>query len=162
MTFNLTPWLSSPMRLTQVEGELQQYALWYAHSKIQRQVGAGNSTADAPKLSVPTLALLAEVQKEQAITGDSFDDIIARLKTITQTAPSVTVTLAAAPSEGLKQTIVSWMRTQVDPNALVTFQLNSAMLGGLVVRLGSHMYDWSFRRQILDKKGQFAEVLNRV
>ncbi len=162
MTFNLTPWLSSPMRLHQVESELQEYAIWYSHSKVQRQVGSGQAGADAPKLSVQTLALLAEIQKQQPVTGDSFEAIMARLKQIGETAPTVTVTLAASPSEGLKKTIVGWLREQVNPNALVTFQINSAILGGLVVRLGSHLYDWSFRRQILDKKGQFAEVLNRV
>jgi F0F1-type ATP synthase delta subunit len=162
MTFNLTPWLNSPMRLGQVIAELQDYALWYAHNKIQRQFDDVKPSADTPKLSVQSLALLAQIQKEQPVKGESFDEILVRLTQISQTAPVVTVTLAAIPSEGLKQAIVQWLRDHIDPNVLVAFQLNSALLGGLVVRLGSHIYDWSFRRQIVEQKNRFAEVLNRV
>ncbi len=162
MTFDLTPWLSSPLRLKQVIIELQAYSQWYMHNKVQRQVGAGRPSTDVPKLSVPALALLARVQQGQPVSGESFEDIIARLKQIGDTAPAVTIILAAMPSEGLKQTIVQWLRDQINSNTLVTFQLNSGLLGGMVVRLGSHIYDWSFRRQILEQKQHFAEVLSRV
>ena len=50
----------------------------------------------------------------------------------------------------------------VAPDVLVNFQFNATILGGMVVRYGSHVYDWSFRRQILAKRDTFPEVLRRV
>ena len=87
-----------------------------------------------------------------------LEELEARLKT----APRATITLAAMPSEGMKRDISTWMRQNIEPSLLMEFSYNSALLGGMVIRIGSHIYDWSFRRQILVSAGEFTKVLRRV
>jgi F0F1-type ATP synthase delta subunit len=45
---------------------------------------------------------------------------------------------------------------------LVTVRFNSTIAGGMVVRLGSRMYDWSWRRLLMEQRSNYAEVLRRV
>jgi F0F1-type ATP synthase delta subunit len=84
------------------------------------------------------------------------------LEDFSDSAPRVTVTLAAPAPNSLKQTIALWFRENIAPNTLVNFKFNSTILGGMVVVYGSRIYDWSFRRQILVSREKFPEVLRNV
>jgi F0F1-type ATP synthase delta subunit len=44
----------------------------------------------------------------------------------------------------------------------VNFNYNRSLLGGMVVRAGSRVFDWSFRRQIIGAEEKFTEVFHRV
>ncbi len=162
MKVELSSWLYSSTRLILVINELQTYANWYGHEDIRGRVGLGIQVENAPKLSVASLELLADIQKEQTITGATFDELIAALQKIREEAPTITMVLAGIASEPVKQRLVGWVRQEISHQALVTFQCDSTLLGGLVVRMGSHVYDWSFRKKILDQKDEFTKVLNRV
>jgi F0F1-type ATP synthase delta subunit len=84
------------------------------------------------------------------------------LETLLKTAPRATITLAAMPSEGMKRELSLWMRQNVESTLLLDFGYNSALMGGMVIRIGSRIYDWSFRRQILASAGEFTKELRRV
>jgi F0F1-type ATP synthase delta subunit len=79
-----------------------------------------------------------------------------------ETAPHISITLAAPASKKLKQALMDWCRTNINADILVDFSFNSSLLGGLVVRYGSHIYDWSFKRQLMANLSKFPEVLRRV
>jgi F0F1-type ATP synthase delta subunit len=70
--------------------------------------------------------------------------------------------LAAPPSNGIKKTLVAWCRKNIATDILVNFDFNSTLLGGMVVRYGSHVFDWSFRRKILEEHSKFPGVLRNV
>jgi F0F1-type ATP synthase delta subunit len=74
----------------------------------------------------------------------------------------MTITLAAPATTGIKKQLTAWCRDNVAPDVLVRFEFNQTLLGGMVVRFGSHIYDWSLRRQILDGRTKFPEVLRNV
>lgn len=101
-------------------------------------------------------------QARKTLTDKSLDELIAALENYANSAPQFTIILAAPPPAGLKKTIVAWCRDNVAPNLLVNFQFNSTLLGGMVVRSGSHVYDWSFRRRILDNRAKFPEALRNA
>jgi len=62
----------------------------------------------------------------------------------------------------IQKNLVNWCRENIAPNILITFQFNATLLGGMVIRHGSNIFDWSFRRQILAARNNFPEVLRRV
>ena len=66
-----------------------------------------------------------------------------------------------APAQ-LKQKIVEWCRKNIDGDILVDFRFNATLLGGMVVKWGSHVYDWSFKRQLMAARAKFPEVLRNV
>ena len=78
--------------------------------------------------------------------------------TLIDTTPSVHILLAAMPGRAIKRQIVTWFRTNISPRALLTFAVRSDLGGGAIVQAGSHLYDLSFRRGIIDNKARITEI----
>jgi len=156
--------ISSPQDLKAVIIEIRAYARWTAHADIKKRVHAKTRKhqSEQPELSPAASALLHAWGAANSLSVAGFDQLISSLERVIEHSPVLAITLAAPPSTGLKKTLVTWCRDNIAPNVLVTFQFNSTLLGGLVVRSGSHIFDWSFRRQILENRQHFPEVLRRV
>ena len=161
MKYKLPVDISSPQDLASLITEIQQYARWFSHESIKKQVGAARSS-EAPLISKVALETIRSLQSKDALTRSDLDALISFLTETKQKSPSVTLTLAAPPTKAVKQELVSWCRENIAPDILVTFQFNSTILGGMVVRTRSHVYDWSFRRHILEERYKFPGVLRRV
>lgn len=147
--------------LTALILEVRDYAKWYSHNAILERVSKkrAKKTFD---LSDSATDVLRQWEKVQPINTRSLDSLIDMLTLYKNTAPTLTVTLAAPPTNDIKQTLIGWCRKNIAPNVMITFGFNSTILGGLVVHYGSRIFDWSFRRQILDNRQAFGEVLRRV
>ncbi len=141
--------------------EVRGYARWYSHDALKKRFDTKH-TSEPPVISSATTALMQEWHAGKPVGQASLDKLIAVLEDFETTAPSVAITLAAPPNSGLKKTLVSWCRANIAPTVLVSFEFNTTLLGGMVVRSGSHIYDWSFRRQILEAREHFPEVLRNV
>jgi hypothetical protein len=161
MKLKLPPSVASVQDLTSLTIEMREYSKWYAHEEIKKRVDAKH-TSPAPVLSKSASELLREWKSIQKIDRQSLDLLITTLEDYGKKATNITITLAAAPSSGIKTSLVAWCRENLAPDIMVSFQFNATLLGGLVVRHGSHVYDWSFRRQILAARNTFPEVLRSV
>jgi len=161
MKLKLPPSVASTQDLAALTMEIREYSKWYAHEEIKKRVSAKHSS-ESPVLSNGASELLREWKSAQQINRQSLDLLISTLEDYSKNSPSITITLAATPSSGIKTSLVSWCRENLAPGIMVSFQFNATLLGGLVVRHGSHVYDWSFRRQILAARNKFPEVLRSV
>lgn len=161
MKLQLPDSVSSPQDVKALIMEVRGYARWFSHASIKKQAGGGNIGQPAA-VSPAALSLIKNCNGGKALTQESLDKLVSDLADFEASAPQLTITLAAPPSAGLKKTLSGWCRQNVEPNVLVNFQFDSTILGGLVVRWRSHIFDWSFRRQILAARGAFPEVLRRV
>jgi hypothetical protein len=161
MKLQLENSISSPQDLKGVILEVREYARWYRHNAIKKQVRAGHA-AEQPELSPAAAALIRSWGTKDPLSSRSLDSLITTLEGYQASAHQLTITLAAPPTSGLKKTLVAWCRENVAPDVLVNFEFNATLLGGMVVRSGSRIFDWSFRRQILDAHANFPEVLRRV
>lgn len=141
--------------------EVREYAKWYAHDAIKRRVSK-KGAINQPELSDAARAVIKDWQKENQLGTASLDKLVMTLEDFESTAPRLSITLAAPVPGNLKKNLVSWCRDNVAPNVLVSFQINSSLLGGMVVRYGSRMFDWSFRRQILEHRMTFPEILRNA
>jgi hypothetical protein len=163
MKLRLEESVSSPQDLKAVILEIRDYARWFSHNSVKRRLNLkAKRMSDEPVVSSAAAALLREWNTKTPLSQKSLDQLLATLKDFEDTAPQLTITLAAPPAGGLKKTLVAWCRENIAPNVLVNFQFNSTLLGGMVVRSGSRVFDWSFRRQILEARQNFPEVLRRV
>lgn len=161
MKLKLPESISSPQDLTAVLLELQEYGRWYAHESIKHHMNAKHKS-DPPTMSPATEQLLQSVGSKSSLSQQDILSLIQTLKEYQATAPTITFTLAAPATSGIKSTLVRWCRDNIAPNILVNFQFNATILGGMVVRYKSRIYDWSFRRKILDGRDKFPEVLRNV
>lgn len=155
MKLKLPASVASSQDLTALLLEMREYAMWAAHEAIKKRVNPKH-ISPAYELSPAGKDLLREAP------SDDVDGLIKTLEGYAASAPSITFTLADTPPGSLKTQLVSWCRENIAPDVLVTFRYNSTLLGGMVVRYGSRVFDWSFKRQIFASRTKFPEVLRRV
>ncbi len=151
----------TPQDLSALIIEVKEYAKWYAHESIKRQFSRQSSNSH-PTLSSGASELIRTWFGTKEPNRIGFDTLIRTLEQYAKASSLVTITLAAPAPGSLKSTLVEWFRDNVSPDIMISFQINSTILGGMVVRYGSRVFDWSFRRQILDASAKFPEVLRRV
>ncbi len=141
--------------------DVQNYARWFSQNSIKAKV-TGQMPTEPLVVSDAAAGLIADAAKEKPHDTASLDALLLNLKNLESTLPRVTITLAALPAGSLKKALAGWCRQNISKNILVDFRFNATILGGMVVRYGSHVHDWSFRRQILAARSKFPEVLRHV
>lgn len=151
----------SPQDITVLILEIKEYARWYEHETVKQRTGVQTSSTQ-PILSVTTTAVLRDFGAGTRLQPAQLEIIIRELEQYKKIAPTITLTLAAPVPEPVKAVLTAWCRRELSPTLLVSFEFNRTLLGGIVVRYGSHVYDWSFRRALLTSSVKFTEVLTRV
>lgn len=141
--------------------EIRQYAGWVGQNTVKKKV-TGQEISESPAISGPAAEMVEQWHTQKQPSRDSLDELVAALERLDAAAPRLTITLAAPASGNLKQNLVNWCRQNIAKDILVDFRFNSTILGGMVISYGSHIFDWSFRRQILAGRGRFPEALRRV
>ena len=161
MKLKLSDQVISPEDLKELIEELRNYSQWLNHNSIVKKL-TKKSAVNQPQLSEELTDLISQWQDGKEVTATSLSKLIITLTKLLDTTPKLRITLAALPSQSLKKTLVNWCRQSISPFILIDFRYNQALLGGMVVKSNSHIYDWSYRRQILDSKHLLKEVLSRV
>lgn len=153
--------VASSQDVTALQLEVREYARWFTHESIKQRTNAHHKSEE-PILSNACKELLAAQGGKKGLDRAALDSLAKDLEHYSRTAPTITLTLAAPATGTIKASLVKWCRSNIAPDTLVNFQFNATILGGMVVRYGSHVFDWSFRRQILANRDKFPEVLRRV
>lgn len=161
MKLKLPDSVATSQDVSALQLELREYARWFAHEAIKQRTNARHAS-EPPTLSSACQEFLANHSRKKDIDRTMLDTFIEELDRYTRTADVITFTLAAPPTASVKSSLVKWSRTNIAPDILVNFQFNATILGGVVVRYGSRVFDWSFRRHILANRANFAEVLRHV
>jgi hypothetical protein len=140
----------SPDQLSELVLELQDLA---AALRDEAARGDTNQVAISPDLAALLNANQIgsnDVNAIEAITKDVEATLLA--------APTVHILLAASPNRVIKRQLVEWFRTEINPQTLLTFAARSDLGGGAIIQAGSHLYDMSFRRGIIDNKKRLTEI----
>ncbi len=133
--------------------EVREYAKWLSHNSVKQRMSIAGDTGQ-PDMTAAAQVIIAGA-------GADLDSLLADLEDLRDNAPRLTITLAAPAGGELKRALATWCRSNIEADVLVSFQFNSTLLGGMVVRYGSHIFDWSFRRQVLDKRSSFPSFLRK-
>lgn len=159
--FTLPPTIASPQDVSNLLIEIKEYARWFEHEMVKRKMHASGQSTQ-PILTHTTNEYLRELNAAQSLTTGRLEKLIADLERYKEVAPRLTITLAAPVTPPIRHQLIEWCRTNLSPDTLITFQFNSTLLGGLVVRCGSRVFDWSFRRQLLNNQQQLTETFAHV
>lgn len=75
-------------------------------------------------------------------------ELIAQIHSLKDNAPVIHMTFAEpADSESLG-TLVEWLRTSVDPKAVIAVGLQPALIAGVYVRTPNHVHDFSLKGKL--------------
>jgi len=154
---SLPPDVYSPEVLSIVMMELRDHILQATQAATKARVTNATTTAERPHLSAQLRAVLA--------TAGVKEDDLARLQTLStqledlrKQAPVVHLLLTALPNRPQKHQFVQWFREHIHPHLLLTFATRSDIGGGVIVQAGSHVYDFSFREQLIHNKKRIGEL----
>jgi len=150
---NLPTDVYSPDQLSELTMELRGYIGALRDTAIRNR-----STTVAGEAALPKMSALLKLIFENVSGTMTPEEVLRELEMQLKNAPTAHVLLAAQPSKDLKRQIVLWFRVEVHPSVLLTFSERRDIGGGIVIRAGSHIYDFSFKRRILDNKNRIMEI----
>jgi hypothetical protein len=74
------------------------------------------------------------------------------LEAVETQAPSIHISLATDPSSAFMAKMVSWLRSNIHPAALLTIGLQPTIAAGCLVRTNNKQFDFSLRQAFTDHK----------
>lgn len=162
MEFRLPEDIYSPEHLDTCLVKLQQYT-----AILRQKEHRSKMKIDGPMVTEDELAgnlekLLNSAGLGKNPTSSSIETLIEALEKFRQSAAVVHITLAAMPGPGLKKQLAEWMRKNLYHNLLVSFSFNRELVGGMVVRTASHIYDFSWRARLHEHRDVIPKILRRL
>ena len=161
MGLSIPPDVSSSQELANLILEVKDYSKWFTNYSIVKKISK-KSTPSPPKISASAIKLIKDYSDNKSLTRAILNSLVYDLEKSKKQSNLITVTLAAPVTSDVKNSLVKWLRDNIDSEVLVNFQFNATILGGMVLRCGSHIYDWSFRKKILENRQKFPEILQNV
>lgn len=158
MAYELPPAVYSPQLLESVVYDLQVYLDWYRQTKVKRQVGA--KPLAEPSHSAETVVVIESYMQGKTPTLEALEALLGELKGVR--LPEVHITLAALPNHTQREALVTWFRSNITPHLLVTFVADRNLGGGVVVRTPNHVFDFTWKQQLLGRRDKLAEIVKRV
>jgi F0F1-type ATP synthase delta subunit len=84
------------------------------------------------------------------------------LTTMKDKAPSLHMTFAIEPDPEFLQKLVTWIRQEIHPQALLTTGLQPALIGGVYLRTPNHVHDFSFKTHLKGKRDLIVHELEAL
>lgn len=159
--FHLPDTISSSEDLVALIMEVRSYAKWFALYVNAAKTGV-TPQHPQPELTATATATIRSAAQNGALNPALLDTLISDLEAIHKNARSITITLAAPAPNEVKRDIVAWARANIAEDALINFRFNAQIVGGMIVRAGSRIFDWSFKKSIMENRSKLAETLGRV
>lgn len=106
---------------------------------------------------------LARVFATMAVSPSSPEDLDmlkSQLKNFLEKSQVVNIILSSIPSTSVKYQLTTWFRQQINPNLLINFSARADIGGGIIVQIGSRIYDFSFKSSLIANKAKIAELAN--
>ena len=87
--------------------------------------------------------------------------LIAFLKHVTASSPTIHISFAADPSAAFTAKIVGWLRANVHPLVLLQIGLQPTIAAGCVVRTNNKVFDLSLRQRFSDQHSLLTTALRQ-
>jgi F0F1-type ATP synthase delta subunit len=81
---------------------------------------------------------------------------------VESTGPMIHVSFASDPSSAFVAKLVTWLRGNIDPLALLQIGLQPTIAAGCVVRTPNKIFDLSLRQNLASQRGKLIEALDAI
>lgn len=131
---------------------------------LSREQTLRKSSSSVPELEISSpLRELIGLKPGDSIPGvQKMTELEKWLEQTKGVAPQVYLTLPGVPGQKQKTELIVWFRSQIDPNALLAFEYNRGLAGGFAIRLGSQVFDYSFRHALLSNSSAMVKVMKHA
>lgn len=158
MAIELPQEINTPQLLEAAIFELERLRNWGTDSSVKTKVGVDLDSE--PSLSDETQKLVTDYGSGKALTAAKLAALIKELKSLKPV--TVHITLAAAPTAGIKMSLISWFRQNVEKDILIGFASDRTIGGGIIIRTPNRIFDYSFRKKLIDGRSKIPEIIRNV
>lgn len=123
-----------------------------------RQPGKSQSLPKASRV----LDNLAGQNQLNLLHAEDRQTLLEFLRHIETQAPVLHFSFASDPSSAFMAKLVTWLRRNIHPNALVSLGLQPSIAAGCIVRTKNKSFDFSLRSQLGENYQYLAESIARV
>jgi hypothetical protein len=159
VAFNLPLELETVEQLQAAKYEIEQYANRLQVATIRQAVGQAPAQ-DTSSLMPAAQAIIVAWQGKKTVSAASLTELLATLKGLQPPVLHLTLTNIAPPT--LRRALSQWVRANAHPQALLQLSVDSSIGGGVVIRTTNHLYDDSFRTQLLAHRDNLTKVIADV
>ena len=126
----------------------------------QARIRAAGAQAPLPRLS-RMLEACATTNHLNLMQADDRQKLTAFLQAVAATAPTIHMSFAVDPSSGFTAKIVTWLREQVHPLALLQLGLQPSIAAGCIVRTNNKVFDFSLRQAFDAHRSMLVEAIGK-
>jgi hypothetical protein len=128
--------------------------------ELRRYIGARQDASRRSDHGASSqLTLSAQLSSLLESSGDiTAQQLLEELEAVLKNAPTVHIITGGPAGNQLKHQITAWFRDNIHPSTLVDFAFRHDLGGGVVVRAGSRIYDFSLKRRIMDNRHRISEL----
>ena len=87
------------------------------------------------------------------------DELKNRLQAVLKNAPVLHISFAAEPSPRITDVIVTWLRANIHPYALIVVGLQPTIAAGIVLRSGNRIFDMSLRTYLEKQEDYLVRLI---
>lgn len=138
-------------RLVRELANLDEYFI----SSSARQAGQPNQP---PRLTRP-LDQIARENKINLLDEAHRHALAGQLEKIQSGAPALHISFASEPPPKILEKILSWLRENVHPYALLQVGLQPSMAAGCVLRTPNKVFDMSLRKHLEAQRGYLGDLI---
>jgi hypothetical protein len=127
----------------------------------QREIRTPGTQPQLPRVS-RLLEALATENNLQLLQPEHRQELRRLLQTVTKDAPSLHISFAADPSSAFTAKMVTWLRANIHPWALMEVGLQPTIAAGCVVRTSNKVFDFSLREHFTKADDALLAALEKV
>lgn len=155
--FKIPLGLSGKSEISHLTRELDKLEQYFMSAEIRK---AGNSVH--PPRITRMLGGIAQDNQLNLLQQTDRKYLLSELKALEQRAPNVHITFAAEPPPRVLETIVAWLRNNINPETLVIVGLQPSLAAGIVLRTNNRIFDMSLRSHLKNQEPFLVKLIDGV
>lgn len=119
-----------------------------------------------PAVAQPVLSQqMADFLQQNELKLDEAQErmrLVKEIRAMKDAAPIVHMTFAVTADPESLQQLAQWLRTSIDPRAVIEVGLQPSLIAGVYVRTPNHVHDLSLRQMLKAGRGKLVEELGAL
>ncbi len=157
--FVLSPSLVTKKDVAHLINEFEQLDSDLAASEVRAGIGA--SVQFMPTLST-RLADFLKQNKIDLKSGRARGETVKRLRAMKESLPVLHMTFAVEADQESLERLVGWVRTSIDPYAVLDIGLQPSLVAGVYLRTPNHVHDLSVRGVLAGRRSILVRELEAL
>lgn len=162
--FTIPPAIATRADFSRVMRELERVDNDLEAQKARAGGGVGSAAGHAVQYLLPSMSKglndFLEMNKIALGNDKARMELREQMRRLKDHAPVVQMTFAADVDPETLTWLASWTRQNLHPQALLQVGLQPGLVGGVYIRTPNHVYDFSLRGRLREKRGAIREALD--